>query len=115
MTRGESRCQVRRLNRRDANRSQRAQLSLFQRDLLFGYRFAFNDAYSKELFVSVIFDIERREEYLANLSYGQRLSDFYSLRMGLRFTHAPQKGATATGLETLDDANQIYFNLIRSF
>lgn len=99
----------------DANKDQRAALSMFQRDLLLGWRLAFNDAYSTELFASFIFDLERREEYLANVSFGRRITDFYSVKSGLRFTHAPQKGPAAVGLERLDDANQLYVNLIRSF
>lgn len=92
--------------------SERAALHPFQRDLLVGYRHAFNDPADKELRASLIFDVERRGELLFNLGYGQRLSDTLSLRAGLRLFHAPQEGQIVVGLERFDPDDYAYLSLI---
>ena len=45
---------------------QRSALSVFQRDVLVGYRFALNDEAGKELLLGAIFDTERSGESLVN-------------------------------------------------
>lgn len=94
---------------------ERISLGLFQRDILFGYRFAFNDTQSKEIFASFIMDLERTNEVLGSISYSQRLSDTWSLRSSLRFTEAPKKGTNFTNLENLHEANYFTLNLTRYF
>jgi hypothetical protein len=97
------------------NKATRANISLFQRDFLFGLRRAFNDTKSREIFASFIVDTERSNEYLFNISYSQRLTDTYSISTGGRLTQAPQKRAVAQGLEILHGANQIFLTLKRHF
>ena len=97
------------------NEQQRALLSSFQRDLLLGYRRAFNDIMSRSVLVTVIVDMERSHELLANLEYEQRLSDTWRVKAGLRWIDAPQKEDLPVGLERLDEANQAYLNLSRFF
>ncbi|MCB1042451.1 MAG: hypothetical protein KDC35_05920 [Acidobacteria bacterium] len=97
------------------NESERAALGTFQRDLLVGYRHAFNDIAGRELLVTVITDLERSHEWLANLRYSQRLSDTWSVSAGLRYIDAPPKRTLAQGLELLDGANQIFLTLKRFF
>lgn len=92
-----------------------ATYNIFQNDVLLGYRFAFNDINSKELFFSVITDLERKNENLFSASYQQRLTDVWTIKSGLRYIHAPKKGLTASNLENLHKANQFYLNLVRYF
>ncbi len=95
--------------------AERAALGIFQRDLLAGYRHAFNDVMGRELLLTFIFDIERDPEHLLNIRYQQRLSDTWRVQGGLRWIEAPQKDALPIGLELLDEANQIYLELSRFF
>ena len=94
---------------------ERAALSPFQRDLLVGYRHAWNDIMGREMLVTFIFDIERSGEYLANTSYKQRLSDTWTLQTGFRWIEAEPEGPLPVGLENLHEANQIYLNISRFF
>jgi hypothetical protein len=96
-------------------RNSRLAMGMFQNDVLLGYRFAFNDIASQELFFSVIADLERDNEILFTASYSRRLSDTWKLHGGIRVIEAPQKGATPTGLEPLDGSNQVYLDLSRYF
>jgi hypothetical protein len=95
--------------------AERVSLGLFQRDVLIGYRFAFNDIDGRELFISLITDLERESEYLCSLQYSQRLSDTWSLKTGLRVVEAPIKDITATNLENLHESNHIFLNLTKFF
>ncbi len=94
---------------------ERAALGIFQRDLLLGYRHAFNDMLGRELLVTWIADLERDHEFLINMRYSQRLNDTWSIETGFRLVDAPVKNQTAVGLESLDGANQIFVNLRRYF
>lgn len=94
---------------------ERAAMSIFQKDLLFGTRYAFNDSKGQEIFASIILDMERSSETLLNLDYKRRITGKWSMNSGLRIIDAPQKEAAPVGLELLDGANQIYFNLTRYF
>lgn len=96
-------------------REQRADLSPFQRDLLVGYRHAWNDPMSRELLATLIFDVERDHEYLINLSYKQRLSDTWGLHTGLRWIDADPGNEPPRGLQNLDEANQAFVTLTRYF
>ncbi|MFN3201672.1 MAG: hypothetical protein ACE366_24930 [Bradymonadia bacterium] len=91
------------------------QLGIFQRDALVGWRLALNDEDSTEIFASVIVDVEREEEILANLSYKQRFFDTWSAALAVRWYHAPQKEETPIGLELLDRADHLRLNITRYF
>ncbi len=95
--------------------SQRLFLGPFQRDALLGLRHAWNDESSREVFVSLIGDLEGQNEWLFNTSYGQRLSDTWSIKNGVRIFYAPTQGTVPTVLEGLDRADHIYLNLVRHF
>lgn len=97
------------------DKATRAGLHLFQQDLLVGYRLSLNDTLAKELLATFIIDMERSNEYIANVNYSQRLSDTLSLKSGLRWIHAPQKSASVTGLEALDGANQLFLTFSKHF
>ena len=97
------------------DRNMRAQLDIFQADILVGTRLAFNDVDDKTLFFAVIGDFERREEFLVNLSYSQRINEEFKIALGTRRVLAKQKGSFPIGLEGLDGSNQYYINLTRSF
>ena len=96
-------------------RAERANLHLFQNDILFGVRHAFNDTQSKELFASVLIDAERNSELLWSARYSQRIGDTWSVKTGFRIVQAPQKSSVAAGLETLRAADQIFLTVIRHF
>jgi hypothetical protein len=97
------------------DRATRAGLHLFQNDFLIGLRHAFNDAQSRELFASFLFDAERRAEYLWSFRYSQRVLDAWSVAAGARIIQAPQKAAAASGLEVLRAADQIHLTFARHF
>ncbi len=96
-------------------KEERAQLGIFQRDVLLGLRHTFNDIMGSELFISVIHDIERDDERLYNFSYSRRLSDFWKVSAGFRIYDADQKGSVPLGLESLDGAHHVLINLNRYF
>jgi len=96
-------------------KEERARLGAFQRDVLFGLRHSFNDIMGKELFLTMIHDVERANERLYNISYSQRLSDLWKIQMGVRVYDAPKKGNVARGLEALDGAHHVLANLTRFF
>ncbi len=97
------------------NREERAALHPFQRDLLVGYRHSWNDVLSKELLITAIFDVERKNEFLLSASYKQRLNDTWGVTLGLRIVNAPPKKDVPVGLEGLHKSNQIYMTLSRYF
>lgn len=99
----------------DLGKLERARHSLFQRDLLFGLRYAFNDPMAKEIFASVLGDLEWGHEYLVNMSYSQRLNDYWKIKLGFRYIDAPQKGLFVQGLEYLHGDHEGYFHLSRFF
>jgi hypothetical protein len=78
-------------------------------------RHSFNDVMGSELFVSLIHDVERKNERLYNLSYSRRLSDLWKASVGVRIYDAQQKGAVARGLESLDGAHHGLITLSRFF
>ncbi len=92
-------------------------LSPFSRDVLFGWRFASNDAAGRELFLGGIWDTEQREQFLVNLSAQQRLGDTWTVRAGLRLFQAPPPpaGTTPTGIAPLRNADHVRFTLTRHF
>jgi len=96
-------------------KEERAQITPFQRDLLAGLRHTWNDTMSRELLFTCIYDLERDHEILLNFSYKQRLSDTWSIEGGLRWIDAPPKDVRPTGLENLDESNQVFLELSRFF
>jgi hypothetical protein len=93
--------------------AQRAALSVFQRDVLIGYRFALNDEAGKELMLGAIFDTERSGESLVMLSYQQRLGETWTVRGGLRLFNAK---ATAPGpMAVLRTSDHVRVALTRHF
>ncbi len=97
------------------NKNERAALHPFQRDMLVGYRHAWNDIMSREFLVTTIFDLERKREFLLNASYKQRLNDTWSVRLGVRVVDAPVKNDRPVGLEALHKSNQVYMTLTKYF
>ena len=93
----------------------RAELSIFQKDVLAGFRLSLNDVDGTEFTATMITDIERDNERLYNFSFARRLTDLWKLSAGLRLYNATQKGETATGLETLNNADHIFTNITRFF
>jgi len=98
-----------------AGDAERAALSPFQRDVLVGWRHAFNDELGRELLATLVWDLERTREHLINLSYSQRLSDVWGMKVAARRIHAPPEGAVPTGLQALHRANQLALTLTRYF
>jgi hypothetical protein len=96
-------------------RQQRNSLGFFQRDMLLAWRLAFNDVNSKALFASFLFDLENDEEYLANISYEQRLSDVWGFKTAARLIHSPPDGPQPEGLQALDQDHNLTVTLTRYF
>lgn len=95
---------------------QQNSISSFQRDIMLGYRYAWNDIYSRELFISLIFDVEFPRERLYNLRYRQRITDNFSASIGIRYIQALQSSdGRQGGLQGLDGSNQLFFVLSRYF
>jgi hypothetical protein len=69
----------------------------------------------KEIFASVIMDLERDSEFLFSANYTQRLSDNWKVKFGVRAYEAPQKGVIPRGLEVFHGDNHIHFTLKRFF
>jgi hypothetical protein len=95
---------------------ERQERSTFQRDIMVGFRLAFNDVMGSEIYTTLITDIERDSEYLINFKYSRRLSDNWKFDGGIRIIEAPQKNpAIKEGLEVLDGDSYIFTNLTRYF
>lgn len=75
-----------------ANEQERRDLHLFQRDAFVGYRHAFNDPQAREITAFFVVDLERSYEYLASLSYSQRLGDLWDIEAGLHSFRRPPNG-----------------------
>ncbi len=99
----------------DLSKPNRAIANTFQRDVLFGYRYAWNDILAKEFFISLIADLERGREYLFSTSYSQRLSDVWGIKGSYRYIDAPQKEAIQRGLEILHKDHQVSLTTTRYF
>lgn len=100
------------------DKSLRANINPFQKDVLFGVRHAFNDVNSRELFAGVIADMEssRNREILANISYQQRLSDVWKIKAFARYIDAqPSSPIDVTGMTALNNDHQFEINLSRFF
>jgi hypothetical protein len=96
-----------------ASEEARAALSVFQRDVLFGYRFALNDESGKELLLAAIFDTERAGEALFNLTYQQRLGETWVVRAGLRIFQADADNFGPIGI--LRNADHVRLTIVRHF
>lgn len=89
---------------------------LFQHDVLAGYRYAWNDEDSKAIFLGAIVDVARPKEFFVNIGYSQRLGETWGLQAGARFVRVPARNPGAPVLyEWLNDAHQVYANLLRYF
>ena len=90
------------------SKTERSDLSPFQRDVHFGYRHDFNDIPGRQITATFIVDMERSRERLLSIEYSQRLGNSWGLE-------APVKAEVPVGLERLDGANRIRFTLRRRF
>jgi hypothetical protein len=93
--------------------ARRSALTVFQRDVLIGYRFALNDESSKELMLGSIFDTERSGESLITLSYQQRLGETWTVRAGLRLFNARENAPGP--MASLRRSDHIRLTLTRHF
>ncbi len=95
-----------------SDRTNRDETGFFSRDVMFGYRLAFNDIKANEIFAGLVFDVEREHEYLGIFDYSLRLSDSVKFELGVRYIDAPEKSNKAKGLEILDRDSSIFTNFI---
>ena len=91
------------------------ELGIFQNDLFFGIRHAFNDVNGKELVASIIKDMDRDSEILFQLTYSQRLNELWKIKAGLRYIDAPVKDSVPVGLEVLHEDHQLSLAFSRYF
>ncbi len=94
---------------------ERFALTPFQRDVLGGYRLAFNDEDGKELLATAIVDLERRKEFLVNLAYQQRLGETWGIKLGARLIHSSNRNDPAFGLAAFREADLVRLTLTRYF
>ncbi len=91
-------------------------LMLFQRDLLFGYRYARGDVNDQSVLASVIVDLEDPEKLFGAVEYSRRLGETWRAQPGLRIVRFPPKNPDQpVGPEFLHNANYLYINLTRFF
>jgi len=94
----------------------RRQLTPFSRTALAGFRFAANDAQSREGFLGVIWDLENRDQFMVNASIQQRLGETWTVRLGVRVFQAPEPNTPLpTGLQALRKADHVRLSLTRHF
>jgi hypothetical protein len=84
----------------------------FQRDVLLGYRHAFNDTEDTQFLVGIIADVERVGECMSTLTGSQRLNNDWKLEGKYQFIYAPNE---ASLLYQQDGTHAAYVDLIRSF
>jgi len=97
------------------SRKEREDRFLFQNDMMMAWRLAFNDTLSKELFLSLFFDLQREHEYLVNMSYSQRITDVWKASVGLRVYDAPEREVIPRGMQTFHKDHSLYINVNRFF
>ncbi len=97
--------------------AERQAISVFQRDVLLGYRLNFNDDMGREVFISTILDLERTHERFFQVSYAQRLNSYWKAKLALRIFDAPRESSTGlpVGLELFDRDNYLQLTLSRFF
>ena len=98
-----------------ATKEERADLSIFQRDVLIGIRHALNDVMGTEFFLSFLTDVERDREYLVSFQYSRRLSNNWKIKLGAKYIDAPLKGTIPQGLEYSHEKNELNMKLTRFF
>ncbi len=96
-------------------RADRQAVNLFQRDALIGFRHAFNDAASKEIFLIAIADLEISKQLMISASYSQRLKSEWKIKVGGRYVDAPTDQIINIDLRTFNQDHQLYFELSRFF
>lgn len=87
-------------------KAERQTLGLFQNDILLGYRLGLNGFGDKELFVALIIDTEREEEYIITARATTRLTDQFKIQVGGNLVKAKENG----GLQSINDTDHIYIN-----
>lgn len=99
------------------SKEEREAISVFQRDVLLGYRFNFNDDMGRELFFSAILDLERTHERFFQASYSQRLNAYWKAKLALRIFDATKENLQGlpVGLELFDRDNYLQLTLSRFF
>lgn len=90
-----------------------AALTPFQRDVLVGYRLAFNDEAGRELMVGAIGDLERLGEGIVTVSYAQRIGETWTIRAGVRVFNAESDAPGFVG--ALRRADHVRLTLTRHF
>lgn len=92
------------------------QKPLFEHDVLFGVRHAWNDEASRALLATVIVDVEDPARLVFGAAYNQRLGEEWGVTAGLRLLRYPPKDRDQKVLyEYLHDAHHLYLNLTRYF
>ena len=99
----------------NASKEERANLDIFQRDILLGIRHNLNDVMGSEFLLSAITDLERKREHLMSFEYKRRLSNNWKAVVGLKIIEAPLKDLIPQGLEFSHEKNELNFKLTRFF
>ena len=97
------------------DKNTRKSLSIFQRDIMFGHRLAFNNINSSELFAGLFWDLEVRNEYIFTMSYKQRIKDSWNIESGLLLLKASSDPDSANSFRLIENSDHFYLTLIRHF
>ncbi|MEO1173623.1 MAG: hypothetical protein AAFX94_16475, partial [Myxococcota bacterium] len=91
-------------------------LPLFQRDVLFGYRYSANDVAGREVLITGIIDAEDPEQFLINFSFKRRMGETFGLRTGLRIVRVPPEGdGPPVGFSALNNEHQVFLEVSKYF
>jgi hypothetical protein len=89
---------------------------LFQHDVLLGARHSFNDEQSTAVLATLVVDVTRPEQLVANVSLSRRLGEVWGLTFGARlFNYPPANAADPITYEHLHGQHQLYLDIKRYF
>lgn len=91
------------------------ELSIFQSDIFFNYQIDVNNTNGTLLQVSAVIDLERRHEYIIEMSYVERLSDTWKIMFGKRWLHSDEDETNPKGLNKFGNMNELFISTTRYF
>ncbi|RAP28299.1 hypothetical protein DID78_05220 [Candidatus Marinamargulisbacteria bacterium SCGC AG-343-D04] len=96
------------------SQKERAALGLFQQDVLLGGRYMFNDVSSTELLMTVIVDVERKNEMILSSTLTRRIFDAWMYDIGFQVVQG-KSHSDGLGLQSLAKSDHIFMNMVYYF
>ena len=97
----------------DVSKSIRSQLSIFQNDLLLGYRLSLNNESSSEVQLFFFKDLDYDSDHLLSVNLSQRFFDRIKGNIGLQWVYS--KNNQNSGFESIKNADFAYFSVTNYF